>query len=49
MIGEFIHAHKFLIGLLAGGFVGFWAGIITLFLAYEWAKWKIERKIDIAL
>ena len=45
MIGEFIHAHKFLIGLLAGGLVGFWAGVITLFLFYEVAKLKVEREI----
>ena len=29
MIGEFIATHKFLVGLLAGGFVGVWVGILV--------------------
>jgi len=30
MIGEFIATHKFLVGCLAGGFVGVWAGFLIL-------------------
>ena len=43
MIGEFIHAHKFLIGLLAGGFVSILVGWVSLFIAYELAIRKVEH------
>jgi len=28
MIGEFIATHKFLVGLIAGGFIGVWLGLL---------------------
>ena len=45
MIGEFIHAHKFLIGLLAGGFVGILVGWVSLFIAYELAIRKVNHEL----